>query len=142
MTPNNELTVSGYFTNLPAISDFIGRAARQAGLDERASYAVQMAVDEACANVIEHAYGGEGKGEIRLTYTLQAGGLEVIIYDQGQPFDPEQVPKLDTQAPLSERKRGSMGLFFIYELMDRVEYKFGTPQGNQLILFKQRKPSS
>jgi anti-sigma regulatory factor (Ser/Thr protein kinase) len=47
---------------------------------------------------------------------------------------------LNTQAPLEERPLGGMGLFFIRNLMDRVEFKFGTPQGNQLILFKRREP--
>jgi serine/threonine-protein kinase RsbW len=135
---SNQLTVSGYFKNLTQIGDFINRAAIQAGLDNRAAFAIHMAVDEACANIIEHAYGGEGRGQIRVTYKLHEDGLEVIIYDQGKQFDPSQLPELDTQATLSERYSRGMGVFFIRNLMDRVEYKFGTPQGNQLILFKRR----
>jgi len=134
----NQLTVSGHFENLAKIGDFINQAAVQAGLNDRAAYAVQMAVDEACANIIEHAYGGEGKGQIHLTYHLQKNGLQVIIYDQGMPFDPSQVTELDTQAPLSERSSRGMGVFFIHKLIDNIEFKFGTPEGNQLILFKHR----
>ncbi len=134
----NQLIVSGHFANLAKISDFISQAAVKAGLDDRAIYAVQMAVDEACCNIIEHAYGGEGIGQIRLLYNIQADGLQVIIYNHGAPFDPSQVAELDTQAPLSERKGRGMGLFFIRRLVDSVEFKFGTPQGHQLILFKRR----
>jgi serine/threonine-protein kinase RsbW len=138
MSSTHKLTVTGYFNNLARIADFINKVTVQAGLDDQASYAVQMAVDEACANIIEHAYGGEGKGKIQLNCQIQKEGLQVTIFDQGTPFDPEQVPPLNTQAPLAERDRRGMGLFFIYKLMDRVEYKFNTPQGNQLILFKRR----
>ncbi len=138
MSSPQELTVTGYFSNLAQIADFVNQAAIQAGLDDKASYAVQMAVDEACSNIIEHAYSGEGKGKIQLNCQIQAEGLQVTILDQGTPFDPEQVPELDTKAPLAERSRRGMGKFFIHKLMDRVEYKFNTDKGNQLILFKRR----
>jgi anti-sigma regulatory factor (Ser/Thr protein kinase) len=137
MSPENELVVSGYFENLSVISDFMVQAATAAGLDDRAVYAVQMAVDEACTNIIEHAYGGEGRGSIRLVYEIQPDGFQVIIYDQGQPFDPAQVPEFDPTTPLDQRVKGGMGLFLIRRSVDRVEFKFGTPHGNQLLLFKQ-----
>ena len=138
MSSTQKLTVTGYYSNLAQIADFVTQAATQAGLDDKACYAVQMAVDEACANIIEHAYGGEGEGKIQLNCQVQAEGLQVTIFDQGIPFDPEQIPELDTNAPLAERNRRGMGLFFIYKLMDRVEYRSNTPKGNQLILFKRR----
>lgn len=140
MASKHELTVAGYFENLARVSDFIGQAALQARLDDRSVYAIQMAVDEACTNIIEHAYGGEGKGQIRLTCAVKKDGLHVVIYDQGTRFDPAQAPELDTQAPLEKRQLGGMGLFFIRNLVDQAEFKFDTPQGNQLILFKRREP--
>ena len=142
MASKNELTVSGDFENLSKICDFVEQAATQAGLDDRGVYAIQMAVDEACTNIIEHAYGGEGKGDIRLTYEVQKDGIQVVIYDQGAPFHPAQVPEFNPQLPLHERQLGGMGLFFMRNLVDQVEFKFGTPQGNQLILFKRREQSS
>jgi anti-sigma regulatory factor (Ser/Thr protein kinase) len=141
MPSKNKLTVAGYYENLAKIGDFIEQAAKRARLDDRGVYAIHMAVDEACTNIIEHAYGGEGKGEIRLTCDIQKDGVQVVICDQGAPFDPAQVPEFNPQTPLDERKLGGMGLFFIYSLVDRVEFKFNTPQGNQLILFKRREQS-
>jgi len=134
----NNLTVSGNFENLAKIGDFISQAATQAGLDAQASYAVQLAVDEACTNIIEHGYGGEGRGQIQLTYHIKEDGLEIIIYDQATPFDPSLVPEPDIHAPLAERATRGMGLFFIRKSVDSYEFKFGTPEGNQLILFKRR----
>lgn len=135
----HHLTVAGYFENLATIAEFIGQAADQAGLDGKGAYALQMAVDEACTNIIEHAYGGEGLGSIQLTCEVQADGLEVVICDQGQAFDPSDVPELNTEAALAERRLRGMGLFFIYELVDKVEFEFDTPQGNRLTLFIRRK---
>ena len=142
MAQKIQLTVSGYFKNLARIGDFVMAAAARAGLDEQGVYAVHMAVDEACTNIIKHAYGGEGQGKIRLVCQVQTDGLLIEVYDQGRPFDPDQIPELDIRAPLAERARGGMGMFFMRRLMDRVEYRFNTPQGNQLILFKRREPAA
>ena len=142
MVSKNQITVSGHYKNLAKISAFIEQAARQAGLDEQAVYAVQMAVDEACSNIIEHGYGGEGRGSIRLACQIQKDGLQVMIRDQARPFDPSQVPKLDTDASLSKRKPRGMGLFFIRKLVDKAEFEMDTPNGNRLILFKRREQSS
>jgi anti-sigma regulatory factor (Ser/Thr protein kinase) len=135
----SSLTISGYFKELAIIAEFVGQAAVRAGLDSKAVYAIQMATDEACTNIIEHAYGGEGKGQIQLRCEIQKDGLKVIITDQGtNSFDPTQVPQLDIQAPLSERQRRGMGLFYIHKLVDQVQYELNTPQGNQLTLFKRK----
>lgn len=138
MTTTFKLIVPGNFNNLARIADFIDQAAAQTGLNDKAGYAIKMAVDEACTNIIEHAYGGEGRGEIELTCRIKENGLQVIITDQGLPFDPNQVTLLDPQTPLNQRQRRGMGMFFIYNLVDEVDYKFNTPRGNQLTLFKKR----
>lgn len=138
MTGPQTLTISGDFENLAQIGDFVTQAAAGAGLDDKAVYAVQMAVDEACTNIIEHAYGGEGNGAIQIMCAAQPDGLQITLIDQGRPFAPDQVAAFDPAAPLSERKRRGMGMFFIYKLVDAVDYQFDTPQGNQLTLFKSR----
>ena len=138
MTASLKLTVAGNFKNLAKIADFIDAAAQKSGLNDKATYAIKMAVDEACTNIIEHAYGGEGQGNIELTCNPKKDGLQVVIVDQGTPFDPDQVKLLDPQASLAERRRRGMGMFFIYNLVDEVDYKFNTARGNQLTLFKER----
>jgi serine/threonine-protein kinase RsbW len=138
MAPVRKLTVAGYFKNLARIANFVSKVAAEAGLDDKAAYATQMAVDEACTNIIEHAYGIEGAGAIELTCRIQEDGLQVTITDQGRPFAPDQLPRFDPQAPLSERSRRGMGVFFIQNLMDRVEYKFSASHGNRLIMFKRK----
>lgn len=132
-----ELVVSGYFKNLAAIGEFVTQAAHRAGLDNRAAYGLQMAVDEACTNIIEHGYGGEGQGTITLIADIMPEGLQITIYDRGHPFDPGTAPALNTQAPLQERRRG-MGVFFMHKLTDRLDYQVNTERGNRLVLFKRK----
>ena len=69
----------GRFESLPKVGEFVKKAAKSAGLNDKAVYAVQLAVDEACSNIIDHAYGGEGKGEILCSVIVNKDGLTVIL---------------------------------------------------------------
>lgn len=131
-------TFSGQFSSLAAISDFVTGGAQVAGLDERAVYAVQMAVDEACSNIIEHGYHGEGVGEIICTWEVTAQSLLITLHDHGPHFDPTCVSEPDLQSELQERTRGGLGIYFIRKLMDHVEYSFSPDGGNTLTLVKQK----
>ena len=132
------LTVEGVYSNLANIGDFTESFAREAGLDARATYALQMAVDEACSNIIEHGYGGEGKGVIDLTFEVIDVGVQVIIQDQGKAFDPGSVPEPNINAPIEERDEGGLGLFLMGKLMDEVKFSFGASPGdtNMLTMIK------
>jgi serine/threonine-protein kinase RsbW len=130
-----ELTVDGRLENLSAIAYFIMKAAQASGLNEKATFEVQMAVDEACTNVIEHSYGEEDKGEIALRCERAEGDFVVTIRDHGKPFNPEAVPPPDLQCGLDKRRHGGLGLYFMRLLMDEVRFHFDT-EGNELTMVK------
>ncbi len=131
-------TFPGRFESLVRISDFVARVAQAAGLDTRAVYDVQMAVDEACANIIEHAYGGEDRGDIECTCCADKEGLTVTLRDHGHPFDPASVPEPNLHASLEERKEGGLGLYFIRRLMDEAHFEFTPDSGNILTMIKRK----
>lgn len=135
-----ELCVDSDLSHLAAIAEFVAEGARQAGLSEDDVFAVQMAADEACTNSIEHAYGGRN-GQVRVCCWTEGDQYVVRITDFGDPFDPESVPVPDTSAPLLERGIGGLGLFFMRELVDQIDFASDAVQGNQVILRK-RKSSS
>ena len=95
----------------------IGHAAR-AGLSEQELWAVELALGEALANVIRHAYGGRPDQEIRLALTIDAERLVLEIRDSAAPFAPEAVPA----EQLDPLRTGGYGLQLIDELMDDVLY--------------------
>ncbi|HEY4691651.1 MAG TPA: ATP-binding protein [Anaerolineae bacterium] len=136
------LTLPGRFENLAKISDFITQAARAAGFDADAVFHVQMAVDEACSNVIEHAYGMDRSGDITLICRADdRGDLRIEIVDYGRPFDPNRVPipRIDPEHfDLDEMKVGGLGIFFMRKLMDEVTFYFDANTGNHLTMIKRR----
>ncbi len=139
MTADASLKIAGLYQNLVKITDFVTKWARTARLNDRAMYAVQMSVDEACSNIIEHAYGGEGKGDIHLRCELLDAGLRVTIVDFGRPFNPQLVEAPNLRAPLEEWGAGGLGLFLMRQLMDEVSFSF-KPGRNELVMLKKRTP--
>jgi serine/threonine-protein kinase RsbW len=126
----------GRFSSLDAIRNFYNTAARQAGLDEKAIQDVELAVDEAASNIIDHAYGGEDKGDIECSFRILPDGLEVLLHDNGAPFDPSQVAMPDLTSDVCCREPGGLGLHFMKQLMDSVEFSFNGHGGNLLTMTK------
>lgn len=131
------LTVLGRYgyDSIPTITQFVAEAARAASLDENEVFHCQMAVDEACTNVIEHAYGGQGAGNIEITCLVEPGACVIQIVDHGKPFDPNSVPAPKLGAKLDDIKPGGIGLHLMRRLMDEVHFEF-TDQGNVLTMKK------
>jgi serine/threonine-protein kinase RsbW len=131
-------TFPGQFDSLAEIGEFVTRAAGAAGMDRDAVYAVEMAVDEACSNIIQHAYGGEGRGEIECTCQVNRDKLIVTLRDYGYPFNPSSVPEPDISAALEDRQEGGLGLYLIRKLMDEVRFEFTSDSGNVLTMVKRK----
>jgi serine/threonine-protein kinase RsbW len=128
----------GTYDSLTGIVDFVTAAAKKAGLDMRGVHAVQLAVDEACSNIIQHAYGGEGRGYIKCTCCIDSDGLTMTLTDHGASFDPDSVPEPDLQGDLECRAEGGLGVYIMRQLMDEVRYEFTPDAGNVLTMVKHR----
>lgn len=139
--PNEcDLEVVGRADQLDKIREWVGQVAHLAGLSDEQVFQVQMSVDEACANVVEHAYEGIEGGSIALKCVWNAETLTITIQDCGKPFDPEAVPPPDLSTDLETRQVRGLGLYFMRRLMDQVHFEFD--QGcNRLVMVKKIKPS-
>ena len=128
----------GRYSNLSEIASFVLSAAHEADLDAFACYAVETAVDEACSNIIEHAYQGEGRGEIECTCQVTPDQLVITLRDQGIPFDPSEVQTPDPTVGLEDHPGHGLGLYFIRQWMDEVHFQFSEEKGNILTLVKRK----
>jgi serine/threonine-protein kinase RsbW len=120
--------------NLAVIADFISESMRRLDIITGV-FEVQTAVDEACTNIINYAYSGEG-GIITITCERQGEDFVVTIMDNGKPFDPASVSLPDLKAGLDDRKIGGLGIYFMKKLMDDVSYSFDAGSGNTLVMRK------
>lgn len=94
----------------------------EAGFSDIEARRIEIALEEALVNIISYAYQGE-EGMIELNYHLDEEYVELVIQDQGLPFNPlKQVKKVDPLIPIEEREVGGLGILFILEIMDKVDY--------------------
>jgi serine/threonine-protein kinase RsbW len=128
----------GRFESLEKISKYIEAVSKTAGFDEMGIYAIQTAVDEACSNIIDHAYGGETAQVIELVCTSSDQDLKIVLHDHGKPFNPAKVPIPNRHARLRDIKEGGLGLYFMRQLMDEVYFEFSPGKGNTLTMIKQK----
>jgi len=102
---------------------FVERYAREAKLKEDTVEQFKIAVDEACTNVIKHAYKGDEAHQIDLTIIFDKNRFTVRIRDEGQAFQPEQYQEPDIFKMAKTRRSGGFGVHIMRRLMDRVEYR-------------------
>jgi serine/threonine-protein kinase RsbW len=132
-------TFIGQLESLSQIGEYIKKAAQKAGLDDQAVYAVELAVDEAATNIIEHGYGSNKAGKIICIYEILHDGIKIILKDRARPFTPDSIPEPSFQGqPIEDLTPRGLGLFFIHQLMDEVYFKFIPEEGNILTLVKRR----
>ena len=141
--PSKTVTLPARFTSLDQVRRFVVQAAKECDLDPTSVDAVELAVDEAFSNIIEHAYGGESQEEIQCSCEKSIDRLVIVLKDCGKPFDPTVVPDPELNARLEEREVGGLGMYFMSQLMDEVHYSFTAGPGgrkncNALTLVKRK----
>lgn len=128
------MEIEGKLENLAQIADFIGSSMKEFGFDDKKVFNIQMAVDEACANIIEHAYIDD-VGRIHISCFMKDEKVFVVIKDRGKSMDPSSIKTPDITASLEDRKIGGLGVYFIKTMMDEVKYEFRNGE-NVLIMTK------
>lgn len=93
------------------------------GFAEKARGRIVLAVDEALANVIRHAYAGRG-GPTELQARVDHGALWIVIRDRGCG----RIPVIPESRP-AELKPGGLGLGILKEVMDDVRWESGADGG-------------
>ena len=131
-----QLHVPSSTENLSMIRDFVGSIGQRAGFSESDVAKLELAVDEACANVIEHAYGSDATHEVTVKATVDADAVQIDIVDTGCGFDPRHVEEVTLEQLISKRRSGGLGMRLIQSLMDEVQYQIGPGQKNELRMVK------
>ena len=108
--------------DVPEIVRAAGEAAAQAGLSPDRALHVQLAVEEAAANVCTHAYRGRA-GPLRLRVLSDPDALRVEVSDEGTPFDPLAQKPPDLTGDLMQRPVGGVGIHLIRSVTDNLEYE-------------------
>jgi anti-sigma regulatory factor (Ser/Thr protein kinase) len=130
------------FIRLPSQTRFLAleralvrETSRLAGFDDEQSDRIVLAVDEACANIIRHGYGGPCDRPIEISVAPPDGapeGIRMTIRDYGRQVDPDVLIPRD----VTEVRPGGLGVHIIFQVMDDVRYSLADGGGMQLVLTK------
>ena len=130
------LKVASSPENLGTIREFIHDISRNAGFDSETAGQIELAVDEACTNVIKHAHKFKYDKSIEISVRLDRQKIKIIITDRGLGFDIKKVAKPDLQKYIHEAKKGGLGIHLMRSLMDEVQFDFNPGVKNQVTLVK------
>ena len=119
----HKLTIPSSTRYLEDVREFVTTHAKEAGFSDEVVEQLKIAVDEACTNVIKHAYKGEGENVIDLAVILMQDKLIVRLRDRGVSFSPADYVEPNLIELAKRRRSGGLGVHIMNRLMDRVEYR-------------------
>lgn len=131
-----ELLIKSRTENLTTVREFVSSATEEVHVPPEIVGDVVLAVDEACTNIIKHAYKFLPDGDITIKLKYSDEKITVEITDHGAPFSPETVPTPDLQKYFEEKRIGGLGMYLMKSLMDDVRYKSIPGEYNKVFLTK------
>lgn len=132
---NYEIKITAKTENLETIRNFIISATKSLSFQEDEMNKILLAVDEACSNVIRHAYLFK-ENLMKVKLRIEASQLTVTIIDHGKSFNPEKVQTPEMEKYLKSYKVGGLGMLLMKKLMDEVEYDIKPNSQNKVKLIK------
>jgi len=109
--------------SLDAVFGFMRRFADEERLDARASYVLNLAVEEFFTNIVKYGKGREGGV---LLEAVRSGGTVTIRLEEetSVPFDVTRQTVTQFDTPFAERKPGGLGIHIAREMLDGLAYDY------------------
>ena len=143
-TKNYWLRIPSQTDNLELIRTFVAGVARKVGFGDDDVNKIELSVDEACTNVIEHAYHRDERQNIDIAIQIDYKKFTVVVTDRGNTFNFKDIRLPDMDSYLAELRVGGLGIYLIKSLMDEVEYLSEPGKKNEVRMVKYflEKPST
>ncbi|MCI0494517.1 ATP-binding protein [candidate division KSB1 bacterium] len=117
-----QLKIPSITDNLELIRMIVSTVAEKVGFNPDDVSKIELAVDEACANVIKHAYSKDQLQPIDLVIEIDYKKMAIVVTDHGKGFDFTKMPQTDVKEYLAEMRVGGLGIYLMKALMDEVEF--------------------
>jgi anti-sigma regulatory factor (Ser/Thr protein kinase) len=123
MVKKREMTLATNTEELPKAIRFTEEILIEAGFGMKKILEIQLAIEEACMNIITHAYKGK-KGSIHISSFAEDDHMVMILEDTGVRFDPTQINEPPLNEDLEERSVGGLGIHLIKSFVEELRYEF------------------
>lgn len=118
--------------SLPLVQEYVENLAQRSGINGKRLIQLSVALEEVVVNIINHAYGQKGRGDILVGFDDQAEAVVVSLSDTGLAFNPLEAAEPDVEMALLDRPIGGLGIMMVKKLMDEVRYE---RRNNENILY-------
>ena len=131
---DDSICASSDFEELSRIRDFVKKSALTYGFEEHQAQQIALAVDEACSNLIRHAFNFDKKREICIEIETDKNSFIVKVLDDGAPFNPLEVNPPDMKEYFRKYQRGGLGISIMRKVMDKILYQASNKKNPKNIL--------
>ena len=123
MSSELHLTIQNDFAELERVAHALQALLNGQDLSPKATYAVDLAVEEIITNIIKYAYEDTSPHTINIHITFEPPFVVIRFEDDGREFDPVAAPEPDTTKPLAERQIGGMGIHLLRAVVESIDYQ-------------------
>lgn len=124
--------------NLQEVRKEVRRAIGGLGFSPDDMNCLVLALNEACMNIIQHAYGPTSRGEIILEIFADPQSLTFRLTDFAAPVDKGCIKSRD----LTDIRPGGLGVHLMSQVMDLVDFR-NDPEGiGNILIMRKRRPTS
>jgi anti-sigma regulatory factor (Ser/Thr protein kinase) len=109
--------------SLDPLFDFLNQFLSDYEIGGKTAFELQLAIEEVFANQVEHNRASAADISVKMEIAGNSITIQIQDFDV-EDFDVSLPPKVNTQAPLEERRAGGLGLHLIHTTMDRIDYNY------------------
>jgi anti-sigma regulatory factor (Ser/Thr protein kinase) len=117
------ITIHDDLAELRRVNELAREFLGSRGIEPRAVYATEVALEEILSNVIGHGYQDGKRHEIAVVLGVREGGVELQVTDDGREFDPLAAPQPKLDVPLAERRIGGLGIHLLRAFARELRYQ-------------------
>lgn len=133
-----EMVVPNDTKYLTDVRELVSSVLAESSIEGKARNMIVLAVDEAIANIMEHATDNKLDSDIKIELCVKSDNekFQIIIRDSGKRFDPTGIDEVDVKMHLKSGKKHGLGIFLIRQIMDEVNYSYKKDCINELSMIK------
>ena len=120
MSETKDLTLPSRIESVDEAAAAAESFAREHGLADDVTYAIDLAVRESVANAVKHGNKFDDEKLVEVKLAVADEGVEVTVRDFGTGFRPEDIPDPTDRENLL--KANGRGILFMRSFMDEVEW--------------------
>lgn len=123
MKIEKEIRITNDLAEVSSLAEFVEELCAELSVSDELTMNINLALEEAVANIIMYAYPSLEQHDILLRATISPSQLIFLLTDNGQSFDPTEVEDADVSLSIEERPLGGLGIFLIRSIMNEVSYQ-------------------